>query len=68
MIVKRLLGDEYFSKCLEISKIKPRVGGTVPISFEALVDTYTKYFENNEHSYAFGCFENNELISFKKLL
>lgn len=63
MIVKRLLGNEDFLKCLEISKIKPRVGGTVPISDVSFKDTFTKYFENNENSYIFGCFEEDELIS-----
>jgi hypothetical protein len=63
MIVKRLLGDEYFSKCLEISKIRPRVGGTVPISEETFKEVYTKYFEDNENTYVFGCFNDDELIS-----
>jgi hypothetical protein len=63
MIVKRLLGDEYFSKCLEISKIRPRVGGTVPISDAVFRDVFVKYFENDDNSFAFGCFDNNELIS-----
>jgi hypothetical protein len=63
MIVERLFGKEHFLKCLEIFKIRPRVGGTVPISNETFIDTYTKYFENNDHSCAFGCFENDELIS-----
>jgi hypothetical protein len=63
MIVERLSGEDHFLKCLEISKIRPRVGGTVPISSESFINTFTKYFEDNEHSYAFGCFENNELIS-----
>lgn len=68
MIVKRLLGDEYFFKCLEISKIKPRVGGTVPISEETFKEVFFKYFQNDENSYAFGCFENDELISWLGLM
>lgn len=63
MIVKRLSGDEHFKKCLEIYKIKQRVGGTVPISTEVFKDTFAKYFENNENSHVFGCFEKDELIS-----
>jgi len=63
MQVKRLTSNEHFSKCLEISKIKPRVGGTVPISDESFIHKFTKYFENDENFYAFGCFENDELLS-----
>jgi len=63
MIVKRLVGDEHLFKCSEIYKIKTRISGTTPLSYAIFKSSFAKYFENNDNAYAFGCFENDELIS-----
>jgi hypothetical protein len=61
--VERLLGDHHLLKCLEISKIKSRVSGTTPVSDDAFNTSIAKFFKENDNHYAFGCFENNKLIS-----
>jgi len=63
LTVSRLLGDEHFLKCLEISKIKSRVSGTSPGSETVLKTNLAKFFKNNDNFYVFGCFENEKLIS-----
>jgi len=68
MIVKRLSGESHFLKCLEISKIRPRVGGTIPMAEEPFRKAFTKYFTDSEDAYAFGCFENDNLVSWMGLM
>lgn len=63
MKVERLLGEEHFKECLEIAKLRPRVGGTKPIPEESLVELYTKYFTENDNYHAFGCIEDGKIVS-----
>lgn len=63
LVVNRLLGDNHFLKCLEISKIKSKVAGTKPGDENSFKELSAKFFEENDNCYAFGCFENETLIS-----
>jgi hypothetical protein len=63
MKVERLLGEEHFKECLEISRLRSRVSGTKPLPEEVLIELYKKYFEENENYYAFGCIEDGKIIS-----
>ena len=59
----RLSGDKHYNECFEISKLRPKVGGTTPIPTELFLETHKKYFENNDNYYAMGCIENDKIIS-----
>ena len=65
MNVIRLSGDNHYNECFEISKLRPKVGGTKPIPTELFLETHKKYFENNDNYYAMGCIENDKIISLK---
>ena len=63
MKVERLLGDEHFKECLDIAKLRPKVGGTKPLSEEVLIEVCSKYFVENDSYYALGCIEGDKIIS-----
>lgn len=63
MKVERLLGPAHFKECLDIAKIRPKVGGTKPLSEETLIELCQKYFVENDNYYALGCIEDGNIIS-----
>lgn len=63
MKIERLLGNDYLNECLNIAKLRPRVGGTKPLSEEVLIEVWTKYFVEDDSYYALGCIENGKIIS-----
>jgi hypothetical protein len=68
MIVSRLFGLDALKSCWSLLEGRSRVGGSTPLDEESFVKHYTKYFmdpikDQIENYYAFGCFENNILIS-----
>jgi hypothetical protein len=50
--------------CTEISALKSRTAGTVPLTMGGFIDAYEKYFNNDEHYRAIGYFKNDTLVSF----
>jgi hypothetical protein len=63
MNVIRLIGDKYFTECFQISKLRPKVGGTKPIPDEIFLENNKKYFIHNSEFHALGCIENDKIIS-----
>lgn len=63
MKIERLLGNDYLVECLNIAKLRPRVGGTKPLSEEVLIEVCTKYFVEDGSYYALGCIEDGKIIS-----
>jgi len=63
MKIERLLGNDYLVECLNIAKLRPRVGGTKPLSEEVLIEVCTKYFVEDDRYYALGCLEDGKIIS-----
>jgi hypothetical protein len=63
MKVERLLGEEYFNQCFEISKLRPRVAGTTPASLEVFLEKNKKYFDENDDYHILGCIEDSRVIS-----
>ena len=63
MNVERLLGENHFNECLSISKLRPKVGGTKPLEESSFIEKHQKYFENDDNFHAFGCIENDKIIS-----
>jgi hypothetical protein len=63
MNIERLSGKKHFSECLSISKLRPKAGGTKPISESSFIEKYKKYFEGDDNYYALGCVENDIVIS-----
>lgn len=48
----------------DMVEIKPRTSGTAPINKIEFIDNFKNYFLGEWPTYAFGYFENDELISF----
>lgn len=52
-----------FDRALEIARLKPKTGGTKPISDEQFEELHKKYFIGSGVHFALGYFEDNQLIS-----
>ncbi len=61
--VKRLLGEEYLKECQGIHMLRQQNAGTKPLPLEDFIALFEKYFVDNENYFAFGCFENDSLVS-----
>ena len=60
----KLLTVDDLPTCMEISSLKNRTAGTVPLTSSVFLEAFEKYFNNNLDYRAIGYFENDILISF----
>lgn len=60
----RFLNQSDIQECTRIAALKNRTAGTVPITPGGFITAFEKYFQQTEHYYSIGYFENDILISF----
>jgi hypothetical protein len=57
------LNQNHKNACLAIAHLRPRAGGATHMDYQEFDISMSKYFEDNDDCYAFGYFEDNQLIS-----
>ena len=60
----RFLTLDDFSECVEMSRLKERVSGTVPLPADVWENYYKRYFDGTPDRYSLGYFEENKLTTF----
>jgi hypothetical protein len=59
----KLLNEFDLPRAMEIARLKPRSGGTLPLSDDQFEEIHKKYFLGNGVHFALGYIEDNQLIS-----
>lgn len=59
----KILTEDYFGDCLAIKQLRPKVGGSTALTDQSFIESYEKFFKQQEDKIALGYFDNEELIS-----